>query len=370
MEGKLFPKNGPVELSSQLEQAPNDDEDPPDAVTEQSVVAGLGLVIYKSLDYGMEDDEERHLSPELSRLIKNMIGQGAPNHERISDERHHHQENEENDEGIEWDSGYLEDEEANHSSSLAIVIQDSTVHLGCGGAQEADSHYKAVCRALVAEALELSTFLQNVGTGQLRQKTTEHLDKLNFTDWSNMRIWRTLQARLWVQVVRELRRGVQLKKVCYTRKPIEFELTPYEILMDDIRSRRYKLNKVMVDGNIPHKVKKDAHAVILEFIRSRPPLRKASERKLNPPRCTVSSPRELLLESIKQGQVHLKPSPVHRNSRLGQGASRCGLGSNGDATTPGRRLIKVDSSLMNEDSDDDEEPEEEPAADSNPWQRT
>ncbi|CAB0016315.1 unnamed protein product, partial [Nesidiocoris tenuis] len=68
--------------------------------------------------------------------------------------------------------------------------------------------------------------------------------------------------------------GVQLKKVCYTRKPIEFELTPYEILMEDIRSRRYKLNKVMVDGNIPHRVKKDAHAIILEFIRSRPPLRK------------------------------------------------------------------------------------------------
>lgn len=86
-----------------------------------------------------------------------------------------------------------------------------------------------------------------------------------------------MQARLWVQVVRELRHGVQLKKVCYSRAPpIEYELTPYEILMDDIRSRRYKLNKVMVDGNIPHRVKKDAHAIILEFIRSRPPLRKVS----------------------------------------------------------------------------------------------
>lgn len=77
-----------------------------------------------------------------------------------------------------------------------------------------------------------------------------------------------------MQVIRELRHGVQLKKVCYSRTPIEYQLTPYEILMDDIRSRRYKLNKVMVDGNIPHRVKKDAHAVILEFIRSRPPLRK------------------------------------------------------------------------------------------------
>lgn len=44
--------------------------------------------------------------------------------------------------------------------------------------------------------------------------------------------------------------------------------------MDDIRSKRYKLNKIMVDGDIPHKVKKDAHAIILEFIRSRPPLKK------------------------------------------------------------------------------------------------
>ncbi len=79
-----------------------------------------------------------------------------------------------------------------------------------------------------------------------------------------------------MQVIRELRHGVKLKKVVYSRTPIEYELTPYEILMEDIRSRRYKLNKVMVDGNIPAPVKKDAHAIILEFIRSRPPLRKVS----------------------------------------------------------------------------------------------
>lgn len=93
----------------------------------------------------------------------------------------------------------------------------------------------------------------------------------------NLILFFILQARLWVQVIRELRNGVKLKKVDYSRTPIEFELTPYEILMDDIRSRRYKLNKVMVDGDIPHKVKKDAHAIILEFIRSRPPLRKVKK---------------------------------------------------------------------------------------------
>lgn len=38
--------------------------------------------------------------------------------------------------------------------------------------------------------------------------------------------------------------------------------------------RKYQLRKVMVNGDVPPRVKKDAHAVILEFIRSRPPLRK------------------------------------------------------------------------------------------------
>ena len=49
-----------------------------------------------------------------------------------------------------------------------------------------------------------------------------------------------------MQVIHELRSGVRLKKTDYTRTPIEYELTPYEILMDDIRSKRYKLNKVRI----------------------------------------------------------------------------------------------------------------------------
>merc|ERR1711892_189238 len=96
------------------------------------------------------------------------------------------------------------------------------------------------------------------------------LGQLDIQDW----------ARLWVQVIHELRSGIKLKKIEYSKTPVEFELTPYEILMDDIRSRRYKLNKVMVDGHLPPRVKKDAHDVILDFIRSRPPLKPAGERKL------------------------------------------------------------------------------------------
>lgn len=46
-----------------------------------------------------------------------------------------------------------------------------------------------------------------------------------------------LQARFWMQVVDELRRGVRLKKISSDHTPTEYELTPYEILMEDIRSR-------------------------------------------------------------------------------------------------------------------------------------
>lgn len=110
------------------------------------------------------------------------------------------------------------------------------------------------------------------------------------------------KARFWVQVMRDLRYGVKLKKVQerqYNLLPIEYQLTPYEMLMDDIRSKRYKLRKVMVsvrpgelrrdqpesepflaalqvNGDIPPRLKKSAHEIILEFIRSRPPLNPVS----------------------------------------------------------------------------------------------
>ncbi|KAL0613878.1 Protein spire-like protein 1 [Plecturocebus cupreus] len=57
-----------------------------------------------------------------------------------------------------------------------------------------------------------------------------------------------LSARFWVQVMRDLRNGVKLKKVQerqYNPLPIEYQLTPYEMLMDDIRCKRYTLRKVM-----------------------------------------------------------------------------------------------------------------------------
>ncbi|NXX37649.1 SPIR2 protein, partial [Nicator chloris] len=112
-----------------------------------------------------------------------------------------------------------------------------------------------------------------------------------------------LQARLWVQLMRELRHGVKLKKVQekqFNPLPTEYQLTPFEMLMQDIRARNYKLRKVMVDGDIPPRVKKDAHELILDFIRSRPPLKQASERRLRPLPQKQRTLHEKILEEIRQ----------------------------------------------------------------------
>ncbi|XP_060801458.1 protein spire isoform X2 [Amyelois transitella] len=238
--------------------------------------------------------------------------------------------------------------------TLKDVVERCVWHCGGGGRCARDAaaaHYRAVCRALVAEALELASFLARVKVGGARdmgaaEDSATHLDTLQFSDW----------ARFWMQVIGELRMGVKLKKVNYSRTPIEYELTPYEILMDDIRSRRYTLRKV--DGAIPQSVKKDAHAMILEFIRSRPPLKKASERKLPPPRREVT-PREQLLASIQVGR-QLRPTPYSR--RLSTSGSGSGPGGGearrgGDVTPhaqPQRRLIKVDFDNLEDDEDEDD----------------
>ena len=150
-------------------------------------------------------------------------------------------------------------------SSADRVLSLCSHHLSVKS--EADSHFRAVCRALVTESIELATFLEKTRKAK-EVREHEDLQELALQDW----------AHLWIQTMQELRQGVKLKKTNYTKTPIEYELTPYEMLMDDIRSRRYKLNKVAVDGKIPPRVKRDAHDIILEFIRSRPPLKPVSKR--------------------------------------------------------------------------------------------
>ncbi|XP_061931432.1 protein spire isoform X3 [Apis cerana] len=284
-------------------------------VSEKKAMFSLGMMIFKALDFGLDEQEERPLSPDLEALITLMTSADQEIEEEMEERPQ-----ETDDEGIERDSSIADiDEFLSQKSdiykeksiySLKNVMQLCTRHMQTS-IESAEVHYKAVIRAFVAEALELSQFLDTIEADKLQANQKEvvnsdsnkqismsvqNLDTLDFIDW----------ARFWVQVIQELRKGVKLKKVeanlgskSTTRgrgKGAEFELTPYEILMDDIRKRRYHLRKT--PSPTPN-LKKDAHAVILEFIRSRPPLKKASERQL-PPLQKEWTLRELLMESIKK----------------------------------------------------------------------
>jgi spire-like protein len=52
-----------------------------------------------------------------------------------------------------------------------------------------------------------------------------------------------------MQVIRELRNGVKLRKVSENPcgRHIEYELTPFEILLDQIRAKKYHLKKVSMN---------------------------------------------------------------------------------------------------------------------------
>ncbi|KAM9192406.1 protein spire homolog 2 [Dugong dugon] len=261
------------------------------ASSEAQMVQSLGFAIYRALDWGLDESEERELSPQLERLIDLMANSDS------------------DDGGCGADEGYggPEEEEETEGGPRTVRTFAQAMRLCAVRLTEprcAQAHYQAVCRALFVETLELRTFLARVREAkEMLQKFREdesqaekplaELNDLGHTDW----------ARLWVQLMRELRHGVKLKKVQerdFNPLPTEFQLTPFEMLMQDIRAHNYQLRKVMVDGDIPPRVKKDAHEIILDFIRSRPPLKQVSERRLRPLPQKQRTLHEKILEEIKQ----------------------------------------------------------------------
>ncbi|XP_054897962.1 protein spire homolog 1-like isoform X2 [Poeciliopsis prolifica] len=277
--------------------------------TTTEVIESLGIMIYKALDFGLKENEERELSPPLEQLIDLMTNSAEAEKEACLDEGYEATEEED-----ETDDG--------HRSICSVhsyrdILKLCTAHLP--SVSDAPSHYQAVCRALYTETRELRTFLEKIKSAKenlrkMEKETSEEpgrdLNELQNADW----------ARFWVQVMRDLREGVKLKKVQerqYNPLPIEYQLTPYEMLMDDIRSKRYKLRKVMVNGDIPPRLKKSAHEVILEFIRSRPPLNPVSARKLKPQTQPPPTLHERILEEIKAERKLRPVSPDQiRRGRL------------------------------------------------------
>ncbi|XP_065704275.1 protein spire homolog 2 isoform X5 [Patagioenas fasciata] len=282
---------------------------------EAQMVQSLGFAIYRALDWGLDENEERELSPRLEQLIDLMTNSDSEDSGCATA-----------DEGY---GGQEEEEEGGEGPPRTVRTFGQAMR--CCAARladptEAQAHYQAVCRALFAETVELKAFLAKIRDAkEMLQKLKEdeeaeerpvaELGSLRNTDW----------ARLWVQLMRELRHGVKLKKVQekqFNPLPTEYQLTPFEMLMQDIRARNYKLRKVMVDGDIPPRVKKDAHELILDFIRSRPPLKQASERRLRPLPQKQRTLHEKILEEIRQ-ERKLRPVEMPYHGQKGYSSLPC-----------------------------------------------
>uniref|UniRef100_A0A4W5R428 Spire-type actin nucleation factor 1a n=1 Tax=Hucho hucho TaxID=62062 RepID=A0A4W5R428_9TELE len=261
-------RDGTVQL---YHQDSTDQHRPPN--TSLEVIESLGIMIYKALDYSLKESEERELSPPLEQLIDMMTNMAET--ERDSDPCP--------DEGYEATEEEEEDEEDPNTvcnvKGFRDVIMLCTSHLP--SPSDAPNHYQAVCRALYAETRELRTFLEKIKSAKENLRRMERdtgeepvrdVHELQNADW----------AKFWMHVMGDLRNGVKLKKVQerqYSPLPTEFQLSPYEMLMDAIRLKRYKLRNVMLlqlNGDIPPRLKKSAHEVIMDFIRSRPPLNPVS----------------------------------------------------------------------------------------------
>ncbi|XP_045900983.1 protein spire homolog 1-like isoform X3 [Micropterus dolomieu] len=306
--------------------------------TTTEVIESLGIMIYKALDYGLKENEERELSPPLEQLIDLMTNMAEAEREACPDEGY---------EATEEEDEAEDDPDISSVHGYGDILKLCTAHLP--SLSDAPNHYQAVCRALYTETRELRTFLEKIKSAKENLRKMEHessvepghdLNDLQNADWAvikellrnHVEMDRTTaldepslfcvhrEARFWVQVMRDLRDGVKLKKVQerqYNPLPIEYQLTPYEMLMDDIRSKRYKLRKVMVNGDVPPKLKKSAHEVILEFIRSRPPLNPVSARKLKPQTQPPPTLHERILEEIKAERKLRPVSPGEvRRGRL------------------------------------------------------
>uniref|UniRef100_A0A674C2L1 Spire-type actin nucleation factor 1a n=1 Tax=Salmo trutta TaxID=8032 RepID=A0A674C2L1_SALTR len=275
--------------------------------TSLEVIESLGIMIYKALDYSLKESEERELSPPLEQLIDMMTNMAEK--ERDSDPCP--------DEG--YEATEEEEDEGDPNTVCNVkgfrdVIMLCTSHLP--SPSDAPNHYQAVCRALYAETRELRTFLEKIRSAKENLRRMERdtgeepirdVNELQNADW----------AKFWMQVMGDLRNGVKLKKVQerqYSPLPIEFQLTPYEMLMDDIRFKRYKLRNVTLNGDIPPRLK-SGHEVILDFIRSRPPLNPVTARKLKPHPAWPQTLHERLLEGIKQERKlrPVSPDMIRRN---------------------------------------------------------
>lgn len=115
------------------------------------MVQSLGFAIYRALDWGLDENEERELSPQLEQLIDLMTNSDSEDSGCGTA-----------DEGY---GGQEEEEEGGEGPPRAVRTFGQAMR--CCAARladpaEAQAHYQAVCRALFAETVELKAFLAKI----------------------------------------------------------------------------------------------------------------------------------------------------------------------------------------------------------------
>ncbi|XP_019715248.1 protein spire homolog 1-like, partial [Hippocampus comes] len=160
-------------------------------VAAPQVIDSLGVMIYKALDYGLKENEERELSPPLERLIDLMTNvQGAESDDACPDEGYEATEEEEEEEEQQQLSVSTSGGSVSQIRSYRDMISVCSSHLP--SPSDAPDHYQAVCRALYAESRELHTFLEKIKSakenlrkmeGETLQQPVRDLDELQNADW-------------------------------------------------------------------------------------------------------------------------------------------------------------------------------------------
>uniref|UniRef100_A0A3Q2QNM5 Spire-type actin nucleation factor 1a n=1 Tax=Fundulus heteroclitus TaxID=8078 RepID=A0A3Q2QNM5_FUNHE len=144
------------------------------------VIDSLGVMIYKALDYGLKENEERELSPPLERLIDMMTNTQETESDPCPDEGY--EATEEEDE-CEEDDGDEELISVTSGSTVSSIQSYKDIILICSShlpsPSDAPNHYQAVCRALYAETRELRSFLEKIKNAKEVRKDSGNLPDCN-----------------------------------------------------------------------------------------------------------------------------------------------------------------------------------------------
>ncbi|NXA72529.1 SPIR2 protein, partial [Thryothorus ludovicianus] len=178
--------------------------------SEDKLLECLGMVIYGALDWGIESQMERELSDPLEKLLCLMLK--------------------------------LDDEATKAPATLQDVIKACEEHLA--RPFEAITHYEMTCRSLFTEYMELQKFLTIIQTSK------EVCLGLPISCYppTDLALAGFSKASPWPSIICELQAGVRLRKASERPRrcvpPKECTRSPHELLLDDIRHKRYTLRKV------------------------------------------------------------------------------------------------------------------------------